>query len=168
MVDVAAEMRTVEAEVGGRMGAAISGAKTEAPRLRGAGGALKSGLRGIAAKVADLGIVTLVIGGIVIAAACATPFATWSAYHSGRAIQAERDRAADAEAVAKTATHDKVVVEKASAKLAKTDEADRAEIRRLHGIADRLSRRPAAKPLCPTTVYEVLHASGYTPVPGHQ
>lgn len=151
-MDVADEMKVVEAQIGGRVGEAVSGARREASRLSRAGTVLKSGLR----RLASLGAVTLIVGGIVLAGACASPFAVWSAYQSGRAVQTERDRAAGAEAVAKTAKHDKAVIEKASTKLAATDEADRTEIRRLKANAARASHRASA-PTCPGTVLDAIH-----------
>ena len=155
-MDMAEEMRAVEAEVGGRMGAAISGAEARAGKLRGMLDALKSGHRAIVSRVAGLGVVALVAGGLVLVAACASPLAIWSAYHAGKGRQDALDREAAARAVAVQAGKDKAAVAASSKRMAATDEADRAEIRRLKAIAAKASHRPSA-PTCPGTVLDAIH-----------
>lgn len=147
------------------MGAAVTGVKAEASRLSGVGASLKSGLRGAWSKVAGLDTLAMLVLGLVGVAACASPIAMWSAYHSGFAVQAERDRAAAAQAVATETARQERVIETASAKLAKADTAERAEIARLKHIAARLDHKRPTR-LCPTTVNDVLQEAGYTPMPG--
>ncbi len=141
-MDVVGEMQAVEAAIGGRVGDAVSGIKAEAAKAKGTGAGLLDRVRGY---VGGLSVAVMIALGLVGVAACATPIAVWSAYHSGLALQAERDRAAAAEAVATETARQKRVIESASAKLAKADAADKAEIKRLKGIAARLMANTAAR-----------------------
>ncbi len=157
-MDVAADMKAVEAQIGGRVGDAIAGARTRSATIgdkaRGLFGKAKSSVGGVG-KPAMVAIFLAI--GFVVVAALASPIAIWSAYHSGKERQAAIDSAADARAVARQAEIDKATVARESTRLAKVDAADRAEITKLrarrhpHPSADqtvsarRLRRRPRAR-----------------------
>ena len=162
-MDVVADMKAVEAQIGGRVGDAIAGAKAK-------GSGLGNKLRGLFAKakiyLGGMSMTVIAIVAVLAVAALSSPIAIWSAYHSGKAVEAEREHAADAKAVADQAVRDKAAIARESTKLAKADAVDRAEIAKLRRIAAKLA--PKTK-LCPPAVYDVIHGfGGYTLIPGRE
>ena len=163
-MDVVADMKAVEAQIGGRVGDAIAGAKTRTATLGdkvgGLFGKAKSSVTGLG-KPAMVAIAITVC--LLLEAALASPIALWSAYHSGKDRQAAIDNAADARAVAHQAEIDKATAARESVRLAKVDAADKTEIARLKKISVKL---PPKTRFCPPAVYDVIHGlGGYTLVP---